>query len=1015
MLLLKNSFIKIRKSLGRFFSLIFIVALGSAFFSGIRETSQDMIKTMDNYYDETALMDYKIVSTMGLTDDDVTSLKELTHAYKVVPSYSYETLVDGNPTKIYAINEEINKVKLIEGRMPTRDNEILVEEGTYQINDTITLEDSAKDTLKNTSYTVVGTIRSSLYIYENKGISTVGDGKLDTFMYIPEDNFTIDYYTEIYLLADDSIDKITYLDDYLEVTKLLEDELKDLKPIRETARYEEILKEAMQEIYDAEEELKIKVDENDQKFKDALNEIETNEQKLNDARVEYQNGVNTLNTTKQEMESTFADERAKIEEGRKKINSTLNQYGITESQIDSTITTLENQIMSLNQMLETLDPTSEEYLLLQEQITTLTTSKEGLNQLKTSIATLNQGEKELEQGIATWEEEYQKNQSTLNEAYQEIIAGEAELAKGKEEYNTNYQTYQEEIQKANDEIAKAKEEVQKLEKPVWYLLDREDNSGYTTFYESATKVDAIASVFPIFFILVALLMCMNTMTRMIDEERGEIGLFTSLGISKGKIIFSYIFYVLIATIVGLFAGLLVGYFIVPHFLFGVYTSSFTIPSLITYFNFEASIIIIVVCFLTMATVTYIAANRDFKYMPANLLRPVAPKMGRKVILERIPLIWNHLSFTWKVTIRNLFRYKKRIIMTIIGISGCTALLLTGFGIRDSVNSLLDKQFKEIQTYEALLFLDENKEEPTKEITELLNQNNITNEIYTNMESYTFKAQNKTLDVYVMAFEDTTNLSDYLHLKDLEGNQLTLDDYGVIITEKMAELLNVQKGDTFQIRNSDNELFVLKVSGVTRNYVGNYIYMNHNYYEKIFNNNTYNAIMINFGNDDIESTGNNLMNSSYFSSIQYTKDSMSIFEDIIDGMNDIVYLIIGFSTFLAITVLYNLTTINISERKREIASLKVLGFHDNEVSTYVYRETVILTIFGIILGIGLGLSLNLFVLTVAETDEILFVKDVHFLSYIYTFVIMIIFTLLVQFITYFILKKINMIDSLKSVE
>ena len=207
MLLLKNSFIKIRKSLGRFFSLIFIVALGSAFFSGIRETSQDMIKTMDNYYDETALMDYKIVSTMGLTDDDVTSLKELTHAYKVVPSYSYETLVDGNPTKIYAINEEINKVKLIEGRMPTRDNEILVQEGTYQINDTITLEDSAKDTLKNTSYTVVGTIRSSLYIYENKGISTVGDGKLDTFMYIPEDNFTIDYYTEIYLLADDSIDK----------------------------------------------------------------------------------------------------------------------------------------------------------------------------------------------------------------------------------------------------------------------------------------------------------------------------------------------------------------------------------------------------------------------------------------------------------------------------------------------------------------------------------------------------------------------------------------------------------------------------------------------------------------------------------------------------------------------------------------------------------------------------------------------------------------------------------------
>ncbi len=1015
MLLLKNSFIKIRKSLGRFFSLIFIVALGSAFFSGIRETSQDMIKTMDNYYDETSLMDYKIVSTMGLTEDDVNSLKELSHAYKVVPSYSYETLIDGNSTKIYAITEEINKVKLIEGRMPTKNNEIIVEDGTYQINDTITLDSSAKDTLKNTTYTVVGTIRSPLYIYENKGISTVGDGKLDTFMYIPEDNFTIDYYTEIYLIASNSTDKISYLDDYLEVTKLLEDELKNLKPIRETARYEEILKEAMQEIYDAEEELQTKKAENDQKFLDALEEIETNEQKLNDAKVAYQNGVNTLNSTKQEMETTFANEKAKIEEGRKQITSTLDKYGIKENQIDTTISTLDNQINSLNQLLNTLDPSSEQYLQVQEQITTLTTSKEGLNQLKTSINTLNQGEEELEQGIATWEKEYQTNKNTLDNSYQDILMGEQELAKGKEEYNTNYQTYQEEIQKANDEIAKAKEEVQNLEKPVWYLLDREDNSGYTTFYESATKVDSIASVFPVFFILVALLMCMNTMTRMIDEERGEIGLFTSLGISKGKIIFSYIFYVLIATTIGLILGLLVGYYIVPHFLFGVYTSSFTIPSLITYFNLKASIIIIIVCFLTMSIVTYIATNRDFKYMPSSLLRPIAPKMGRKVLLEKIPLIWNHLSFIWKVTIRNLFRYKKRIIMTIIGISGCTALLLTGFGIKDSVNSLLDKQFKEIQTYEALLFLEESKEGPTPEITELLSQNNITKEIYTNMESYTFKAQNKTLDVYVMAFSDITNINNYLILKDLEGNNITLDDYGVIITQKMAELLGVQKGDTFQIRNSNNELFILKVSNIAQNYVNNYIYMTPSYYEKIFSSTTYNAIMINFPDDNIEEIGNNLMNSNNFSSIQYTKDNMAIFEDIIDGMNDIVYLIIGFSTFLAITVLYNLTTINISERKREIASLKVLGFHDNEVSTYVYRETIILTIFGIILGIGLGLSLNLFVLTVAETDEILFVKDVHFLSYIYTFIIMLLFTVLVQFITYFILKKINMIDSLKSVE
>ncbi len=1015
MLLFKNSFIKIRKSLGRFFSLIFIVALGSAFFSGIKETSSDMIKTMDKYYDETKLMDFKIVSTMGLTDDDVSSLEALSRAYEVVPSYSYETLINSNTTKIYSISDKINIVKLVEGRMPTNDNEILVEEGTYKIDDTITLDEEANSTLKNTTYKVVGTIRSSLYIYENKGISTVGDGKLDTFMYTLPSNFITDYYTEIYLIAKDSINKTSYLDNYLDEISKLEEELKELKPIRETARYEEILEEAMQKIYTAEEELRTTKEENDKKFEDALNEINSSEKKLQRARSDYQNGVCTLDETKKQVEEALANEKSRIELARAQINESLNTYGITQDQIDLTISSLEEEIMQINEAMKLLDSTSEEYLTLSNQLELLNTSKEGLISLKASIKTLEDGQKQLEEKEKEWQEEYNNNLEILNTSYQEIISGEESLAQARVEYNKNYQEYQEEINNAEKEIESAKEDVAALEKPVWYLLDREDNSGYTTFYEAATKVDAIASVFPVFFILVALLMCMNTMTRMIDEERNEIGIFTSLGISKGKIIGSYIFYVLLASIIGLVIGLLIGYYIVPLALFDVYTSSFTIPALITYFNIKNSIIIIVVCFIVMSAVTYIATNRDFKHMPSNLLRPESPKIGRKVLLERIPKLWNRLSFTWKVTIRNLFRYKKRIIMTIIGISGCTALLLTGFGIKDSISSLLDKQFKEIQIYDALAFFKENQAETSEEISSVLAQEGLTNEIYTNIESYTFKASNKTLDVYVMAFQDVSNIYNYLHLYDLEGNELNLDDYGVIVTEKMAELLGIEKGDTFQIRNSNNELFILKVSGVCQNYVNNYVYMNETYYEKVFKDATYNAVMLNFEDDSAEEVGNSLLSSNYFNSIQYTKDNMSIFEDIIDGMNDIVYLIIGFSTFLAITVLYNLTTINISERKREIASLKVLGFHDSEVSTYVYRETVILTIIGIAIGIVLGLSLNLFVLTVAETDEILFVKDVHFLSYIYTFVIMILFTLLVQFVTYFILKKINMIDSLKSVE
>ena len=402
-----------------------------------------------------------------------------------------------------------------------------------------------------------------------------------------------------------------------------------------------------------------------------------------------------------------------------------------------------------------------------------------------------------------------------------------------------------------------------------------------------------------------------------------------------------------------------------------------------------------------------------KETPATLMRPRAPKIGKRVLLERINFIWKRLSFTWKVTVRNLFRYKKRIVMTLIGISGCTALLLTGFGIQDSIGSLMDQQFGEIEAYDAIFFLDEETNEVGEEILASLNEVNQYGIL--NMESFAFNANNKNIDLYLMAFQDVNSVDNFIHLKDEQGNPLTIDDYGVILSSKTADMLNVHVGETFGIRNSENELFVLKVSGISENYVNHYAYMSENYYEQIFGEKKYNAVMTTMDDDKISTVGNDLIDSGYFSSVQYITDSMNMFQDIIRSMNDIVLLILGFSTFLAITVLYNLTTINISERTREIATLKVLGFHDKEVSAYVYRETLVLTIFGILIGMGLGVLLNQFVMTVAETDEILFVKDIYGLSYLYTFLIMTLFTVVVQFITYFILKKINMIDSLKSVE
>ena len=1003
MLILKNTLRKIKHSFGRFITLILIIAIGSAFFAGVRETSSDMIKTMDEYYDATNLMDFRIISTMGLTNDDLEALKNLENTQIIEENYTYETVIDGDATKIYGLTENINNVTLVSGSLPTSDNECLVLAGSYNIGDTITIEDSNyQDYLKNNTFKVVGTVNSSMYIYNNLGMSTVSDGKLDNVIYINKDNFNMDYYTEIYLIAKNSQEETSYRDEYDEVIANLNTELEKLAPIQETKRYEQIKTEAMEEIYDAREEINNLKAENEAKFNDTLAELNSAQNQINAGYNEINKGFAELEAQKNSVLNELNNEEATLNSSLATINNNLANLGITTNSIAESITELNNQITSITNLLASLDDTNPEYVTYQAMLT-------NLNTLVSSLNSIQNGYTEINNARTQFDSTYNDTINTLNANKNNLDKEQETLNEGFKEYNANYAEFQDEIAKGMQEIADAEAEIANLEKPEWYLFNREDNSGYTTFLESATKIDSIAAVFPLFFIAVAFLMCLNTMTRMIEEERTEIGIFTSLGISNFQIIFSYIFYVLIATIIGLLIGLSIGYTVVPHVLYNVYTQAYVIPGLKTYVNIPICIRIIEVCVITMSLVTFIAVTAKFKNSPANLLRPASPKSGRKVLLEKINFLWKRISFSWKVTIRNLFRYKKRIIMTLIGISGCTALLLTGFGIKDSISEIVEIQYGEIETYDALAVLDNPVTEKSSEINEFLSQNSISNPLYAYMETLTFAANNKNIDVYSLAFA-TNSIDKYFNLKDLDGNSLELNDEGAIITEKIAKILNVNIGDTITLRDNNNEIYVIKISGISKNYINNYVYMNTNYYNLVFGDISYNTIIANIGNK-----GDTLMASDYFSNIQYTEDNMSMLQDIFDSMNNIVFLIIGFSSVLAITVLYNLTTINISERVREIATLKVLGFNDKEISMYVYRETIILTIFGIIIGLLLGIGLNAFVLTVAETDEIIFAKEIHYLSYILAIVIMIIFTIVVQIITNFILKKINMIDSLKSVE
>ena len=498
MLIFKNSFRKIWKSKGRFLSLILIVILGTSFFAGVRETASDMIKTLDNYYDETNLYDFKIVSTMGLTDDDIASLEEIEGIKNVEGTYSFDTLIDGNAVKVSALSD-ISEVTLVDGRMPKNNNECLGEEGYYNIGDTIKIEDDTY--LESNTCEVVGTINSSSYIYENKGISTVGDGKLDSLIYVPKDNFKLDYYTEIYLLAEGTKDELSYSDSYDEIIEKVNKELQELKSLRETARYEEILKDAMDKVTEAENELNSVKAENETKFNDALTELNSNKIKLDEGLEEYNSSLYTLNKTKESTEEEINNGFNALESAKTEFNNALASTGLTVESLQPTLDTINTNITQLEEQLKGLDPSDSLYETLNARLNELNTNKTNIETLISTNNTLTERENTLNSSLSTWNNEYSKALKELESAKKEIDDGYRELEQGYNEYNTNYNLYLEEIANYEREINDAKAEIQNIEKPVWYLLTRSDLTGYTSFYESATKVDSIATVFPIFFIL----------------------------------------------------------------------------------------------------------------------------------------------------------------------------------------------------------------------------------------------------------------------------------------------------------------------------------------------------------------------------------------------------------------------------------------------------------------------------------------------------------------------------------
>ncbi len=984
-LLIKNVFLKIKNSIGRFISIMLIIALGVSVFIGLYESTAGMLYTADNYYDKNNLMDFKIISTHGLTKGDVASLKELKHVKKVIPSYSTDVLDNGRSIRVHAIEKDVNNTILMHGRRPKNKNECLADYYNYKFDDEIIFKKDDLDKFLNINKCrVVGLIKSPLYIREDKGISNIGNGKLISYVFVSKEAFSSEYYTEIYILSKNTKKKHSYLEEYNKALTPLKNELEEIKPIRETIRYEEILEKASNEII---------------KIENKLNkEIISNLNKLKDTKKKLDNEKIKLDTETKDKTKLFDDNLLKLNNEKAQIITELNNLGANENNIDEVIINTNNDITNLNNLLLTLPEGSLEYNNTKNNIELLKEKVNGLGYLKGSLIKVNAFKDTVEKNYLTFKDEINKANNELDNAYKKYNQGINEIYKAKKD--------------ANIKTDEAKEELKNIEKPKWYLLNRKDNSGYISYKEDIIKVEAISKVLPIFFILIVILMVSNTLNRIIEEERTEMGILLANGFSSSAIIFEYVLYVLISGLIGLFLGLLIGYAFIPKIIYGVFLSRYYVPKLITIISPLPFSLVILITLIIMLVVSISTCYKELKDTPAALLRYKPPKIGKKIFFERFTRLWNKLNFMWKTTIRNLFRYKKRIFMTILGVAGCTALLAAGMGINDSIYTISKLQYEDIIKYDSMYILKNNVDEIPNNILKLFRDNEIVNPILINQEAFTFTFDNKTEDIYLIVPKDPLNFNNYVNLKStITGKKITIKDDGAIISKQTADLLKVKIGDSIKIRNSDNQLFILRVNDITENYVSHYIYINKNYYERVFEEDiSYNSILGNGKIDEkIELSKYNILIANY------TEDIVRTFNEFVHGLNKIIVLIVVLASLLAFVVLYNLTIINVSERKREIATFKVLGFLDKEINIYVYREILILTILGIIFGLIFGKYLHVFIMNTAETDNIVFLREIRPISYIICVLLTLLFSVIVQMIINKTLKKIDMIDSLKSVE
>ena len=1060
----RNTFREIKKSFGRYFAILAIVALGVAFFSGLKITQSVMVHSADVYLKNLQFYDYRLVSTLGFTEENVEALAEKEDVRAAEGAISAEVLYkdageNERVIKMHSITEKVNKLKLVAGEMPQSADECVVDSALFSedaigsklvLSENNTTDDLDKFAYKE--YTITGLVQSPCYIQFERGNTSIGNGRISGFAYILKDGFAVDYDTEIYIKFDEDYD--IYSDEYDSYMDAKEADWEAYTKEQADIRYEKIVKDAQDELDEKKEEL-------EEKRAEAEAELESAKQQLTDGETEISDGKNQIASAKTELsakaselqsgkdalsskaaelesasqqisgqESALAAKKAEYEQG-------LNAYLAAKQQV----TDQRNSLETAKAQLTENTPGYEEMLAqIEAGLTEVAGAEAELNaknaeleaaagQLSSAESQLAAAKQQIEDGknaLAAAEAELMDGENQLAAAKEQIEekedqleAAETELADGLLQYQENQSEFDEQMQDADDQIADAQSKIDEIEKPETYVLDRNTNVGYVCLKNDSGVVKGIANVFPVFFFLVAALICMTTMNRMVEEQRTQIGVLKALGFSEGKIMGKYLFYSGSAAISGTLIGYVLGIHFFPLVIITAYGIVYKMGGIYYVSDLPLALVSLTVAVFCSVGTTWLSCHKELKEVAADLMRPKAPKAGKRVFLEHVPFIWKRLKFLQKVSVRNIVRYKKRFFMMVIGISGCTALLVMGFGVRDSVVAVVDQQYEEIQLYDIGVTLKAGKmpgEADLKSLDSALEKENAAG-MYAMEKTIDLVTDKGTKSIHMVAVENPDEVGDFISLHTKKQEPIAYPKEGeAVLSKKVAETYAVKKGDTILLRDSDNNEMHLKVTGICENHIYNYVYIAPESYEKQIGDVVFKNVYVRLPDaSDIHEVSAALMKADGVTAVTVNSDMLSRISQMMSCMNYIVIIIIICAGALAFIVLYNLNNINITERVREIATIKVLGFYPKETASYVFRENMVLTAIGCGLGLILGKWFHRFVMGEIQIDMVSFNVQINAVSYLFSVLLTMGFAWIVNCMMTGKLERINMAESLKSID